>query len=45
MSAAALGPIGTRRVDEVMALAPTALPDWWTIDQYRAHDRGNRRAY
>lgn len=31
-----LGPVGTRRADEVMALAPTALPDWWTIDQYRA---------
>jgi hypothetical protein len=31
-----LGTVGTRRADEVMALAPTALPDWWTIDQYRA---------
>jgi hypothetical protein len=31
-----LGPGGSRRADEVMALAPTALPDWWTIDQYRA---------
>jgi hypothetical protein len=31
-----LGPVGTRRADEVMALAPAALPDWWTIDQYRA---------
>src|SRR5206468_12726160 len=30
-----LGAVGTRRADEVMALAPTALPDWWTIDQYR----------
>jgi hypothetical protein len=31
-----LGAVGTRRADEVMVLAPTALPDWWTIDQYRA---------
>ncbi len=31
-----LGPVGTRRADEVMALARTALPDWWSIDQYRA---------
>jgi hypothetical protein len=31
-----LGTVGSRRADEVMALAPTALPDWWTIDQYRA---------
>lgn len=31
-----LGTVGARRADEVMALAPTALPDWWTIDQYRA---------
>ena len=31
-----LGPVGNRRADEVMALAPTALPDWWSIDQYRA---------
>lgn len=31
-----LGPVGTHRADEVMALALTALPDWWTIDQYRA---------
>jgi hypothetical protein len=31
-----LGTLGTRRADEVMAPAPTALPDWWTIDQYRA---------
>ena len=30
-----LGTVGTRRADEVMAPAPTALPDWWTIDQYR----------
>jgi hypothetical protein len=30
-----LGTVGSRRADEVMALAPTALPDWWTIDQYR----------
>ena len=31
-----LGPVGARRADEVMAVALTALPDWWTIDQYRA---------
>ena len=31
-----LGAGGTRRADQVMALATTALPDWWTIDQYRA---------
>lgn len=31
-----LGPVGDRRADEVMASALTALPDWWTIDQYRA---------
>ena len=30
-----LGSVATRRADEVMAPAPTALPDWWTIDQYR----------
>jgi len=36
MSVPELGPVGTRRADEVMALALTALPDWWTIDQYRA---------
>ncbi len=30
-----LGSVGTRRADEVMALVPTVLPDWWTIDQYR----------
>ena len=30
-----LGAVGTRRADEVMAPAPTALPDWWTVDQYR----------
>src|SRR6476469_1446085 len=36
VSVPALGPVGARRADEVMALAPTALPDWWTIDQYRA---------
>ena len=36
VAAPELGLIGTRRADEVMALAPTALPDWWTIDQYRA---------
>jgi hypothetical protein len=36
LSVPGLGPVGTRRADEVMALAPTALPDWWTIDQYRA---------
>ena len=31
-----LGPVGTRRAEEIMAPAPTALPDWWTVDQYRA---------
>jgi hypothetical protein len=31
-----LGPVGARRADEIMAPAPTALPDWWTVDQYRA---------
>ena len=36
MSVPELGPVGTRRADEVMALALTALPDWWIIDQYRA---------
>jgi hypothetical protein len=36
VTAPELGTVGTRRADEVMALAPTALPDWWTIDQYRA---------
>ncbi len=30
-----LGAIGSRRADEVMALAPSVLPDWWTVDQYR----------
>jgi hypothetical protein len=36
LSVPELGGVGTRRADEVMVLAPTALPDWWTIDQYRA---------
>ena len=31
-----LGPVGARRADEIMAPAPTALPDWWTVDQYHA---------
>ncbi len=31
-----LGAVGAQRADEVMAAAPTALPDWWTVDQYRA---------
>ena len=31
-----LGSAGARRADEVMALATTALPDWWTVEQYRA---------
>lgn len=31
-----LGAVGARRADEIMAPAPTALPDWWTVDQYRA---------
>lgn len=34
-SVPALGPVGARRADEVMAPAPTALPDWCTADQYR----------
>ena len=36
VSVAESGLGGSRRADEVMALASTALPDWWTIDQYRA---------
>ena len=31
-----LGAVGARRAEEIMAPAPTALPDWWTVDQYRA---------
>jgi hypothetical protein len=31
-----LAPDDTRRADEVMTAAATALPDWWTVDQYRA---------
>ena len=31
-----LGAVGARRADEIMAPVPTAMPDWWTADQYRA---------
>lgn len=35
VTAPALGSVGTRHADEVMVPALTALPDWWTVEQYR----------